>query len=455
MAKTRADDLIRIMRAHPRSGSFELCARLGGVNRSTLARALKSIGDAVVAGGETRRTRYALKRPLRGNSAPIPLYRIDERGQGHEIGLLSLTYPEGSFLSYQEGFLWHLDKDMSDGWFEGLPYPLLDMRPQGFLGRNFARAHARVLGVSDNPEFWTDDDVVHVLAATGHDQPGNLILGEAAYRRFLDGVRRREGRFVEEQDVETEYLRAADHAMRHGEAASSAGGEFPKFTSRRQRGDRKFDVIVKFSGADDSAAVRRWSDLLVCEHLALEVLRTALNMPSAYSAICRYEGRTFLEVERFDRHGESGRSPVCTLGSVNAALIGAAGISWPKIAQRLNDAGWLAAADVENIGLIWWFGELIANSDMHEGNLAFRPGLRLAPIYDMLPMAYAPMRGGELPTREFLPALPLPSESGSWQKAASAAILFWGRCSEDERISGNFRRICGENRRMLEAFRAR
>jgi hypothetical protein len=52
-------------------------------------------------------------------------------------------------------------------------------------------------------------------------------------------------------------------------AALSAAGH-PKFTaSRRQSDGCRFEAIVKFSGADGSAAVQRWSDLLVCEHLAL------------------------------------------------------------------------------------------------------------------------------------------------------------------------------------------
>jgi len=41
---------------------------------------------------------------------------------------------------------------------------------------------------------------------------------------------------------------------------------------------------------------------------------------------------------------------------------------------------------------------LIANTDMHLGNLTFHVEgtFRLAPAYDMLPMAYAPLPGGEV-----------------------------------------------------------
>ena len=453
MTKLRSDDLTRILRQHPRAGSVELCARLDGISRATLTRALKTLGDAVITGGESRRTRYALRRSLRGNAAPIPLYRIDEHGQGHEIGELSLTYPEGSLLSFRETFPWPLDRDMSDGWFHGLPYALIDMRPQGFLGRNFAHARALDLGVSDNPDDWPDDDVVHVLATTGYDQPGDLILGEAAYRRFLDYRRIGADRFLAQSAVEASYLQSAEAAMRHGDAGSSAGGEFPKFTASRHLDGKKVDVIVKFSGADDSAAVRRWSDLLVCEYLASLTMPRVLQVPSADSAIYQYGGRTFLEVVRFDRHGDFGRSPVCTLGSLNAALTGTAGGNWPKTVRMFQAAGWLSESDT--VALIWWFGKLIGNTDMHDGNLAFRPGLALAPAYDMLPMAYAPMRGGELPNREFSPDPPLPAEAPIWIEAAEAAVYFWNLCAEDTRISADFRRVCEDNGRNMAASLSR
>jgi hypothetical protein len=343
---------------------------------------------------------------------------------------------------------------MSDGWFHGLPYALVDMRPQGFLGRNFAHAHALDLGVSDNPDDWSDDDVAHVLATTGYDQPGDLILGEAAYRRFLDYRRAGEDRVLAESAVEASYLQSAEHAMRHGDAGSSAGGEFPKFTASRHLNGKKVDVIIKFSGADDSPAVRRWSDLLVCEHLASLTMPRKLQLPAADSAIYQYGGRTLLQVVRFDRHGDFGRSPVCTLSSLNAALIGTVGGPWPKTARMLQAAGWLSETDTTKVALIWWFGRLIGNTDMHDGNLAFRPGLALAPApaYDMLPMAYAPMRGGELPNREFSPDPPLPAEAPIWRQAAEAAGYFWNICAADTRISADFRRICDDNGKNMAAL---
>jgi len=75
--------------------------------------------------------------------------------------------------------------------------------------------------------------------------------------------------------------------------------------------------------------------------------------------------------------------------------------------------------------------------------------LALAPAYDMLPMMYAPLRGGELPGNRYAPALPLPEEAGVWRQAAPAALGYWRTCAEDVRISHGFRQICEENAKVL------
>src|SRR5690606_15305229 len=75
-----------------------------------------------------------------------------------------------------------------------------------------------------------------------------------------------------------------------------------------------------------------------------------------------------------------------------------------------------------------------------------RAGLALAPVYDMLPMQYAPVRGVDLPSVNFQPPLPLPAERGVWARAAHAAVQFWDRAAHETDISDDFRRICAENR---------
>lgn len=248
-----------------------------------------------------------------------------------------------------------------------------------------------------------------------------------------------------------------------GLAESSAGGEFPKFTALRARqgSTAAQQVLVKFSGSDDSPGTRRWSDLLVCEHLAGRVLQQHLGIPSARSHLHRIGGRTFLEVERFDRHGLLGRSGLASWAAVNGALFGLAGRPWTEAARRLAARGWLAEPDVARIDRLWHFGQLTGNTDMHDGNLSFvpsapndPPGLRLAPAYDMLPMHYAPVRGVELPPRSYRPKLPLPAEQAAWRAAADAALRFWHLAAGDDRVSAAFRALCADNADVLHRLLA-
>jgi DNA-binding Lrp family transcriptional regulator len=446
---TRLSDaqLVHALRVQGPVKARQLAAALG-VSQPTLSRVLRTLGSDLVVRGSGRRTRYALRRRVRGSAAPVPLYAVDVEGRGSQVAELDCIAPEGSALAFQAPFPWPLPGDMRDGWFDGLPYPIIDMRPDGFLGRGFARQHARLLGVPEDPDAWRDDEIVHALSVAGADQPGNLILGEAAYRQFLEIRRPGAIRYLADADLPAEYPQRAARALSEGLGESSVAGEFPKFTAARLIDAAPAHVIVKFSGSDGSPAVGRWADLLVCEHLAAAVLREHLGIAAAPSRILRIGGRTFLEVERFDRHGEHGRSPVCTLESLNAALLGAP-LPWPKVAARLRERGFLPGADAQAIVRVHWFGRLIANTDMHDGNLAFRPGLALAPAYDMLPMLYAPARGGELPERRFDPPLPLPNEANAWREAAEAAQAFWLRCGADERLGEAFRNVCEQNARTL------
>lgn len=451
----------RLLRSRGILSAADLAAH-AGVSVPTVLRILQS-QDGIVRLGMTKGARYGLRRSLRGDSMPIPVYWVNAQGQGVHGGELHLLAPEGAFFAAQPlGF--PVDDEHAEGVWAGLPYPLHDMRPQGYLGRRFARQAAGELAVPVDPESWSDDEVIYVLNRRGADTPGHLIVGDEAYALWLRSIAMPEAVLMEGR-LEAAYLELAAASVALVGTGSSAGGEFPKFTAQRAlSGSATPHVIVKFSGEDGSTPVQRWSDLLICEHLALEAIRRHLPLQAACSRIVLAGGRTFLEVERFDRIGEFGRLPLVSLSSLDAALLGKGSGRWPDLIARLVQLGVLPAVLEFEAQLLWWMGQLIGNSDMHLGNLSFQfdagmgndipSPLRLSPAYDMLPMMYAPLSGGEVPQRQFIPQLPLPREAEAWKLAIAAALAFWKAASVDIRISAVFRSICQENIQQLEKVKS-
>lgn len=444
------DHLQRVLRATPRRSTTELAHWLD-VTPQTVRRLLTELPEhTVLSAGQTRRARYALRRPLRGSSEDLPLYAIDAAGKSQLVARLALVHPEGTLLSLTRTS-WPVPPESRDGWWDGLPYPVGAVRPQGYLGRQLARAEGRDLGVSTEPDDWNDDDILWVLSHRGADLSGNLVLGDAAHELWLQD-KLQDTAPIPTRTLGKQYALRAQQSVAMGGGGSSAAGEFPKFTALREKeGAITPHVLVKFSGAGGSSAERRWADLLVCEHLALEHAATLPGVASARSRVLTYAGRTFIETERFDRVGRHGRLSLCGLDSLQDAFIGSHSTEWPVLARRLSDLDLLDDADVAAIERLWWFGRFIANTDMHLGNLSFQVDrtLRLAPAYDMLPMAYAPLAGGEVPPRDFTPPLPLPTQRETWLAVCVAALEFWNSAAADIRISKSFRSICLANARHL------
>ncbi len=448
------DQLLAVLGRHSAVSAPALAEALQ-VSGPTLHRLLQEAQGQVVVAGRARRTRYALRRAVRGELADLPLYEVDESGRAELLTQVTPVHPQGSHADFS-GTGWPVPEESATGWWDGLPYALHDMRPQGYMGRQFARAEHRQLGVSENPQDWSDDDVLYVLSRTGADVSGNLILGNSAYEAWL-ARKLTAPSVLDEKDLPEAYAAMADHAIAAGVPGSSAAGEFPKFAALRDRPEAATPhVLVKFSGNDDSLPVRRWSDLLVCEHLALECARSLEGIASPPSRIVIHAGRTFLEVERFDRHGLHGRSRLSSLATLNAALMGEGTTDWTRLAARLVAMRLLSPADAQAIERLWWFGRLIANTDMHTGNLSLRARdmLTLTPCYDMLPMAYAPLPGGEVPAREFRPPLPLPTQRPAWNAACDAALRFWRQAADDARIGSAFRGVCAANADTLARIAA-
>lgn len=438
-----------------------------GVSLATLHRLLQERAD-VHSAGRARRSRHALQRRLRGVDSHFPVVRIDTEGRAHDAGSLVLVQPEGCAWTL-EASPWPVPDESRDGWWPGLPYPLQDMRPQGYLGRQLARQGHAAWQVADDPTRWSDDDALHVLSLAGDDCSGNLIVGEAAFRRW-QAAAQRPADPLPARGLAKAYAALAEQAVALGVAGSSAAGEFPKFPALREASGapdpasfvpQTPHVLVKFSGAGGSGAEQRWADLLVCEHLALQAMARLPGLPGlqgARSRVLQAGGRCFLEVERFDRHGGLGRSALVSLATLDAAFVGLGRAPWPQLAQRLLALGLIDAATLHAIEQLHWFGQLIANTDMHLGNLSFRPqadasggpALALAPVYDMLPMAYAPLPGGEVAQRAFVPPLPVPAQRPAWLGAARAAIDFWRSAGQDPRIGEAMRAIALANAQAIE-----
>ncbi len=414
-----------------------------GVDRSTVSRGLSRLGDSVVALGAARRARYALRRPVRTIGDRWPIYRLDENGRAREWAELHALH--GGFLIEWAGPApaWAERAFDREGWSEGFPFFLGDVRLQGFLGRQEARRVAEALALPADPRRWGDDDTLVFLHAEGGDVPGNVIVGDTLLRRALARqLNAATDDAVPEAERATRYPGLAVRVTANGLPGSSAGGEQPKFlTAVRRDDDAVQHVLVKFSPPMETPVGRGWADLLAAEGQALAVLAER-GLATAGARVLDAGGRRFLEVIRHDRVGSHGRRGVVSLEASHAALTGGPASDWPMAVESLGRAGLIDETGLAVVRRLHSFGELIGNSDMHFGNLSFwlddTLPFRPAPAYDMLPMAWAPTSLGEFvdpALRVFAPRPPLPGVLAEWCDAAAWAAEFWRRVADDKRVS--------------------
>lgn len=444
MPLTAAESILRRL-SEGTASSAELESALGQ-SQSTVSRLLRDLisRGQVIRLGTTRGSRYAMSRAVDGIGASWPLRRIDEHGAPHELGTLhALAGAEYFFRATARGFHW-------GGLSDGLPYFLQDQRPAGFLGRAVPRRYPE-LGLPQRVVDWTDDHYLQYLTQRGSDPVGDLLLGDPALDQYLASVRTRDA--LRAEDRAARYPRLADEVMEGGLPGSSAHGEHPKFTLLLEERGQPRHVLVKFSPSVTTAVGQRWSDLLIAEHLAHETLRGA-DIVAAQSRIEQFADRTYLETDRFDRAGRDGRVGVTSLFAIDSVLYGKLD-NWIAASVRLARDRRIDESTVDTVRLLATFGALIGNTDRHFGNLAFYDRydgrFRLAPVYDMLPMLYAPEHD-ELILRDFDPAGPTADTLRAYGRARVLAEQYWRRCAGDERISGEFRRIAAVNLAKLEAM---
>jgi len=420
-------DTLRLLLAAGPQSAPQLIEKLG-ISQPTLSRAISRLGDEVVRLGAARSIQYTLRDTGRG-VADIPIYRVTAEGQIRSLGTLVPVRPEGFVMQQADGVTLHS---------EGMPWWLFDMRPQGFLGQAYAARYAAALGLPLRLSDWRDEHALRALLAHGHDVVGNLLLGDLARDRFLSTPLPAP---VAEQDKAEVYRQLALHAASGEVAGSSAGGEQPKFAVYAETPAGPRHLLVKFSEAEDSPVSERWRDLLLAEHLALETLR-AEGIAAAQTYVFDQGGQRFLEVERFDRVGNLGRRALHSLTALDAEFVGSGAGNWPQLTRRLADSGEVEIEAVEQAALLWAFGSLIGNTDMHNGNLSFiaehgRP-YAIAPAYDMTTMGFAPRSGGGLPDSIAAASIQADVPNGIWRRAEALAGDFLNQVRASNAFSPRF-----------------
>ncbi|MEE9394503.1 MAG: type II toxin-antitoxin system HipA family toxin YjjJ [Planctomycetota bacterium] len=430
-----AYDLENLLKALGNSGitdSKAIQAALGA-SQATVSRLIEAAGSRVVRIGRGRNTRYFRPHHLFTSQA---LFRIDAAGIAEHLADVCPIMGGGYYVEALGSERW-LGGLCGDGLYDGLPYFVDDLRPQGYIGRQIARTMGAPY--PQDPRRWSSSQVFAWLIETGADLPGALVFGSKALDAALSSPK---------VVKPNEYPKLAAQTLSGAVPGSSAGGEQPKFAAYSAKVGQ---VLVKFSAKKDGQAVCRWRDILIAEHHALTTLRRN-DVEAAVSRLFEFEGRTFLEVERFDRVGAKGRNSMISLAAIDAEFVGE-GRDWVTSLRALLKKKLVPAEDVQRAVFLQLFGTWIGNADMHLGNMslqAHKQGFSLLPAYDMTPMLWAPIVG-ELPTQANLkPPVRDPRFSSEWGSSARMALEFWSTLEKESRLSDDYRSIATESKSLIQ-----
>ena len=293
--------------------------------------------------------------------------------------------------------------------------------------------------------------------AAGEDVPGNGVVGDDCLRRAL--ARSADlpgGNGISDADRESFYPLQAMEIAR-SLPGSSASGEQPKFfTTLRDDAGGFQPVLIKFPAPMYQTTGQRWANLLLCEFNAHQILAEA-GLANPGARLLDAGGRRFPEIPRFDQIGPGGLRGVVSLDALALSLIGSLSRNWLDVTAKFHRRGLIDSESFATIQRLHAFGELIGNSDMHFGNLAFflddTLPFRVTPAYDMLPMLWAPGSQGELIERQFTPAPPMPAMTEPWREAAGWAENFWYRVERDPRLSPEFGQTAHEGGAVVRQLR--
>ncbi len=393
-------------------------ATASGKSQPSISVAIKNLGERVLRIGAARSTRYALKKDILGLPAVQTVGLTGYDGYLKTWGTLTHLHPNRTYTKTQ-GCEWLTSKDR-------LPWFLTPLRPQGFLGRQYARARR---DFPQDPDSWSLEQTLYIITEHAHNPPGAFELGQINRGRLDDEV----SAVIEDRLIE--YDATAAHAGQTLPAGSSAGGEQPKFLSKYADARGWQHCIVKFTPPHGTPFGRRWQALLSLEQLALQVLANH-GVAAATTQLLHSTQRTYLESVRFDRIGMEGKQHVVAIAALHDEFVKSSWTNWLTTSEALEKLGMITAQELSHIASIFAFGKFIGNTDMHSGNLSFfvddviTPKIRLAPVYDMLPMMWRPdIHQGALsdsPVRQQYTSAGFEQEKNL---ARQWAIEFWERAA--------------------------
>ncbi|WP_303720383.1 HipA domain-containing protein [Malonomonas rubra] len=412
------------------------------VSQPTLSRLINSMKNEIVVMGKGRSTCYGLPRAIHDSNGRFPVYSIDPRGDATLYGNLT---------ALQGGQYWWEGTDGNEELFSGQPWFLLDLQLSGFGARSFAYRRSELLKLPRKLADWSEDDMLYATSKCGEDRIGNLLVGEDSLSGYFKCAREMPPA-IELDSCNWKYPQLAQKTLAGEMNSAQIGGEQPKFSACIDDKGTPCHMIVKFSPAVDSNEAQRYSDLLVCEHLALEAIRLS-GFSSARSRLIIAGSQAFLALKRFDRRGALGRLPMISLRALHARLQ-APYDNWIDAAIRLEQADLINREDSRRLRWFSLFSDLIGNTNQHFGNISLIPHKNnncylLAPLYGARPTLYEPV-AGEIPIRLFTPPPVRNDAAAELPSALETAILFWKSAAVDERISADFRQICYENCELLK-----
>jgi hypothetical protein len=435
-------EIASLLRSRGVMSAAEIIAATGK-SQQLVSLALRSLGQEVCKLGAARATRYSLTKQILGLSATQPLLFADEGGQTSDWGALTQLY----------GGQVHVQSSGGQSWLAAantLPWFLATLRPEGFLARALRGLRP---DLPDDPAVWTVEQALYPAIMHYSDPPGAFSIGT-----HIGRIRTLAASGFDVRDSHYDML--ADAVGKTLPAHSSAGGEQPKFvTEYTLPAGGLAHYVVKFSPPRGTPFGERWRALLHLEHLASRVLGEH-GIAVAKTNIVESATRTYLESERFDRVGNAGKRHVVALDAIDRTFVDARRENWIKSAEGLLAKQLITPHELQNIARVFAFGQFIGNTDMHFGNLSFyvedvvKPRIRLAPVYDMLPMMWRPgIHTGELDVTPVRDQLRVGGYDDAYGHAKRWAAAFWQRAAKLDALTDELRQAAlqSEARASAEA----